>query len=257
MNKDEKFGRAEAPGRSEDARLLTVKGRFTADLDFPDMVHAVFVRSPYGHADIKNIDLAEAAAALGVVGVFTADDFPNIHSIPCARVILGRDGRELVRPDRYPLAKGRVRHVGECVAVVIAETKALAEDAADLVMIDYAPLEAVARPERAIKDSAPQLWPEAPNNILLDWDTGDKDAVDVAFKKAKYRVRLDTRNNRLMVSALEPRAAIGRLEAGRLTLYACSQGVMTMHTQLSKHALKLDDPSNCLLYTSPSPRDRG
>ena len=151
MNKDEKFGRAEAPGRSEDARLLTGKGRFTADLDFPDMVHAVFVRSPYGHADIKNIDLAEATAALGVVGVFTADDFPNIHSIPCARVIFGRDGRELVRPDRHPLAKGRVRHVGECVAVVIAETKALAEDAADLVMIDYAPLEAVARPERAIK----------------------------------------------------------------------------------------------------------
>ena len=244
MNKDEKFGRAEAPGRSEDARLLTGKGRFTADLDFPDMVHAVFVRSPYGHADIKNIDLAEAAAALGVVGVFTADDFPNIHSIPCARVILGRDGRELVRPDRFPLAKGRVRHVGECVAVVIAETKALAEDAADLVMIDYAPLEAVARPERAIKDSAPQLWPEAPNNILLDWDTGDKDAVDTAFKKAKYRIRLDTRNNRLMVSALEPRAAIGRLEAGRLTIYTCSQGVMTMHTQLSKHALKLDNPSN-------------
>ena len=244
MNEDEKFGRSEAPGRSEDARLLTGKGQFTADLNFPDMVHAVFVRSPHGHADIKNIDLAEAAAAPGVVGVFTADDFPDIHTIPCARVIMGRDGRELVRPHRFPLAKGRVRHVGECIAVVIAETKALAEDAADLVVIDYAPLKAVARPERAIKDGAPQLWPEAPNNILLDWDTGDKAAVDNAFEKAKYRIRLETRNNRLMVSAIEPRAAIGRVEEGRLTLYACSQGVMTMHTQLSKHALKLDDPNN-------------
>ena len=225
MNEDEKFGHSEAPGRSEDARLLTGKGQFTADLNFPDMVHAVFVRSPHGHADIKNIDLAEATAAPGVVGVFTADDFPDIHTIPCARVIMGRDGRELVRPHRFPLAKGRVRHVGECIAVVIAETKALAEDAADLVVIDYAPLKAVARPERAIRDGAPQLWPEAPNNILLDWDTGDKAAVDNAFEKAKYRIRLETRNNRLMVSAIEPRAAIGRVEEGRLTLYACSQGV--------------------------------
>lgn len=248
-HEDEKFGRAEAPGRSEDARLLTGKGQFTADLDFPDMAHAVFVRSPHGHADIAGIDTVEAEAAPGVLGVFSADDFPNIHPIPCGRDVIGRDGRALVKPDRWPLAKDRARHVGEAVAVVVAETKAQAEDAADLVVVDYAPLEAVTKPEKAIADGAPQIWPDAPNNVLLDWESGDEAAVAAAFEAAAHRVRLETRNNRLMVCAMEPRAAIGRVENGRLTLYAGSQGVMTMHTQLSKNALRLGDPSELRIVT--------
>ena len=249
MTEDEKFGRAEAPGRSEDARLLTGKGQFTADLDFPDMAHAVFVRSPHGHADIEGIDSKDAANAPGVLGVFTAEDFPDIHTIPCTRDAVGRDGRDLVKPDRYPLARGRVRHVGEAVAVVVADSRAQAEDAADLVMVDYAPLDAVTKPEKAIADGAPQLWPDAPNNVLLDWETGDEATVAAAFDQASHLIELETRNNRLMVAAMEPRAAIGRVEDGRLTLYAGSQGVMTMHTQISKHVLKMEKPDELRIIT--------
>jgi carbon-monoxide dehydrogenase large subunit len=238
-HENEKFGRAEAPGRSEDARLLTGGGEFTADLSFPNMAHAVFIRSPHGHADIKAINVTEAATMDGVIAVYTAQDFPNIHTIPCRRAIKGRGGRVSVRPDRFPLAKGRVRHVGEAVAVIIADTKAQAEDAAVLVDVDYAPLDTVTQSAKAIALNAPQIWDDAPNNLCLDWERGDEDAVNAAFETAAHRVSLKTRNNRLVVAAMEPRAAIGVSEDDRLTLYACSQGVMTLHGALSQHVLKM------------------
>ena len=248
-NENEKYGRSEAPGRSEDARLLTGKGQFTADLTFPNMAHAVFVRSPHGHAEIACIDSSLALAKPGVIAVYAADDLQNIHPIPCTRIAQGRNGEKPVCPDRWPLAKERVRHVGEAVAVVIAETRTQAEDAAELVNVDYLPLDSIVRPEKAILDGAPQIWPNIANNLILDWDDGDKPATDRAFQTAAHTVKLVTRNNRLVVSAMEPRAAIGRVEDGRLTLYACSQGVKTLHSQLASLALRLNNPDDLRIVT--------
>jgi carbon-monoxide dehydrogenase large subunit len=236
---DAKHGRAEAPGRSEDARLLKGQGRFTADLSFPNMAYAVLVRAPYGHADIVSIDTAEAAKAPGVLAVYTAADFPELEGIPCTRTFLNRDGSEAYLPVRQILARERVRHVGEPVAAVIAESESQAADAADLVAVDYQPLPALGRPGQAYAEGAPAIWDVAPDNICLDWETGDAAAVEAAFEEAAHRITLETLNNRVMVSAMEPRAAIGTYDGDRFTLYACSQGVMTLHGALAEHVLKV------------------
>ena len=248
-SENKKYGRFEAPGRSEDAKLLTGKGQFTADLTFPDMAYAVFVRSPHGHAEILSIDTSTSLDMAGVLAVYTADDLQNIFPIPCTKIAKGRDGRTPLCPDRWPLARDRVRHLGEAVAVVIAETRTQAEDAAELVNIEYLPLEAVTRPEKALENEAPLIWPKIANNLILDWEDGDKSATESAFANAAHVVKLITHNNRLIVSAMEPRAAVGRVEDGRLTLYACSQGVKTLHTQLAKLALRLNNPNDLRIVT--------
>ena len=238
----ERFGAAQSPLRGEDLRLLRGEGRFTDDLSVEGQAHAAFVRATLPHAEIGGIRTGEAKDAPGVLGVFTADDMRDLGTLPCSRPPVGRDGQELVQPPRTVLATDRMRHVGEPVALVVAETLDQALDAAERVAVDAGALPAVVDVEEAIGPDAPRIWPEAENNVAIDWDHGDAAAVEAAFAAAHRIVRVRTTNNRLAVCAMEPRAAIADYDADtdRYTLRAGSQGVMAMREPLAAAILRID-----------------
>ena len=209
--------------RVEDKRFLTGKGQYTDDIVLPNMTHAVIVRSPHAHARIKSIDASAALAHPGVVAVFTGQDMVDdgIASLPNGWAI-GEDQNE---PPHYPLAPDRARHVGDGVAVVIAEDKATAMDAAEKVVVDYEVLGSVTSSEAAIAPGAPLVHDDAPNNTSFEWELGEKAATDEAFEKAHHVTTLEFVNQRLVANAIEPRSAIGDYNPYRddLTLYTSSQ----------------------------------
>ena len=239
------YGEAQSPGRREDARLLTGRGRFTDDQIAADQLHAIFLRSPMGHAEIRAIDTTDAIAAPGVRGVFTNRDLESLGLLPCLNAPVNRHGDGPVKPPRHILATGRVRHVGEPIALVVADSLEQALDASERIGLDLDPLPAVTDVARAKDADAPVLWPESPGNVALDWDSGDAEAVAAAFARADHVVRLRADNNRLAVCAMEPRAALAAYDAssGRYTLHTGSQGVNAMRDGLANHILKID-PEN-------------
>ena len=211
--------------RTEDARLTTGRGLYTADV-FPDgMTHAAIVRSPYAHADINGIDAADALALEGVYAVLTGADAtedglkPIPHNAEYAggpdAVLRLPDGFETYSPEHHALPHHRVRFVGEPVAIVIAETQTLAMDAAELVSVDYTPLPAVTDARAARKPDAPQVWDACAGNLSLTCEVGDKAATDAAFKNAPHVVKFDTWVNRITGAPMEPRAVVGEYDAGR------------------------------------------
>ena len=189
--------------RREDPALVTGKGKYTDDLTLPGMTHAVIVRSPFAHAKINSIDASAALEVPGVVAVYTGADI--VASGVGGVVPVGWLLPELKTPDHPIIATEVARHVGDGVAVVVAEDRYTARDAADLVEVDYEPFDAVTDPKAATADGAPQVHPEAPGNIAFDWNLGDADAVAAAFEKAAHVASLDLRNNRLIPHAVEPR----------------------------------------------------
>ena len=191
--------------RLEDARLLTGGGRFTDNIADRDALHVLFLRSPHAHARIVRIDAEAARAAAGVVAVFTGGDV-DVGHLPALRTIDGADGQPSREPRRRLIATDRVRHVGEIVAMVIAQSLDQARDAAELVEVDYETLPAVVAGDDALKAGAPLLHDDAPGNLMCDWRRGDKAAVDAAFGRAARVVSLSQRFNRIMASYLEPRA---------------------------------------------------
>src|SRR6185295_18295002 len=213
--------------RREDRRFLLGKGRYTDDIVLPAQSWAVFVRSPHAHAAIRSVDASRALAAPGVLAVLTGDDVAadGLGGIPCGWQITNKDGSVMVEPPHPALAQGKVRHAGDPVAMVIAETKAQAKDAAALVDVDYEPLPAVAHLRAAVADGAPQVWDEAAGNVCFDWHIGDAAATDAAFAGADRVVSIDLVNNRVAPNAIEPRAANGHydLAEDRYTLYTTSQ----------------------------------
>lgn len=192
--------------RLEDARFLQGKGRFVDDLKLPGQTFAAFVRSPYAHARIRDIDAADALTRPGVLRVITADDLAGTPPMPCGWMIHSRDGSEMKVAPRPILATETVRYVGEPVAMVIAESRAAARAATDLVMVDYDDLPTVADCAVAADESAPQLHADIPGNLAFDWGLGDESATDAALAGAAHKVTITLRNNRLAPSALEPRA---------------------------------------------------
>jgi carbon-monoxide dehydrogenase large subunit len=214
--------------RKEDVRFLTGRGTYTDDISRHGQTHAYIVRSSQPHAAIKRIDTSKALAAPGVVAVFTGADMAadGVGGLPCGWLIKNKDGSPMKEPAHPPLVVDRVRHVGDQVAVVIAETKAQAKDAAELVEIDFEPLPAVVDSLDALKAAAPQVHGDAaPGNLCYDWELGDKAAVDAAFAKAHKVAKIDLFNNRLIPNAMEPRAATGDYDpaSGDYTLYTTSQ----------------------------------
>jgi carbon-monoxide dehydrogenase large subunit len=213
--------------RKEDRRFITGKGRYTDDITLKDMAHAVFVRSPHAHAKILNVDTAAAKAAPGVIDVLTGADLAGdkIGGLICGWMIHSQDGSPMKNGAHPALAHDRVRHVGDQLAVVIAETREQARDAAELVEVDYEVLPAVTDPAKAMDAAAPQLHDVAPNNLIYDWAIGDKAAVDSAFAAAAHVVKLDLVNNRLSPNAMEPRSAIGAYDPAEehYTLYNTTQ----------------------------------
>ena len=228
MTTTTKFGLAQPVPRVEDPRLLKGHGRYTDDIVLPGMLHGIVLRSPHAAATIRAIDAAAARSLPGVKAVFTAADLKadNIGTLPCATPLENRDGSQQVLPPHPVLADGAVRHVGDPVAFVIAETAQAARDAAEAVVVDYATLPAVTDLSIATTPDQPQVWPQAKNNVAFDWEIGDKAATDALFAKAAHVTRLTVVNNRIVVSSLETRAAIADYDAGtgRWTLYANTQG---------------------------------
>ena len=239
--------------RKEDFRFITGSGHYTDDASKPGQTHAVFVRSPHAHARIKGIDSAPALAVPDVVAVLTGDDLKadGIQGLICGWLIHSKDGTPMKAGAHPALALGKVRHVGDPVAVVIAETHAAAKEGAERVVVDYEELPAVVAPEDAQKPDAPQLHDEAPANTIYQWELGDAKATTDAFGKATHVVELDIVNNRLIPNAMEPRAAIGEFDSGSgiFTLTATSQNphvarlVLSAFVQIApEHKLRVIAP---------------
>ena len=211
--------------RKEDYRFLTGAGQYTDDIDLGRMTHAVFVRSPHAHARVVRVDKTAAAAAPGVVAVFDGSDVAadGVNGLPCGWLITSTDGQPMKEPPHPVLAQGKVRYVGDHVAMVIAETLEQAKNAAELVDVEYEPLDAVADVRDA--KGGPALHEAAPDNHCYKWAIGDKAQVDAAFAGAAHVTRLDLLNNRLVPNAMEPRAAIGAYNRASddYTLYVANQ----------------------------------
>jgi aerobic carbon-monoxide dehydrogenase large subunit len=239
--------------RKEDPRFLTGRGTFTDDITRPGQVYAAIVRSPEAHAEIASIDVAEALKAPGVQAIFTGKDMATdkVGGLPAGWLIHSKDGSPMVEPTHPPLAVDRVRHVGDQVAVVVAETRAQAKAAAQLVWVDYKPLPAVGTLEVATRGGAPLVWDAAPGNVCFDWEIGDKAATDAAFAKADHVVALDVRQNRLVPNAIEPRSAIGEYDPsmGQYTLYTTSQNPHLIRLLLGAFVLGL--PEHKLRVVAP------
>jgi aerobic carbon-monoxide dehydrogenase large subunit len=224
--------------RVEDRRFLLGRGKFVADIDLPGALDCVLVRSPHAHARIRAIDVSAAIATPGVVAVFTGADMAADGVLPMRPlwVIRSRDGKEMAQPPRYALARGSVRHVGEPVVAVIAQTRDAAADAAECVAVDYEALPAVADPRAAQAPGAPQLHEAAPGNVCFRWARGDEAAVRAAFQAAPHKVAIDLINNRLVGAAIEPRAAFATIEpgTGRLTLTSATQAPHHIRKQVTE-----------------------
>jgi aerobic carbon-monoxide dehydrogenase large subunit len=213
--------------RKEDRRFITGKGRYVDDVRLVGMTYAHFVRTPHAHAKVKSIDSAAAMKMPGVIAVLTGSELvaDKIGNLICGWAITSKDGSPMKMGAWPAMAPETVRFVGQAVAVVIAETKNEARDAAEAVVVDYEELAAVADIKAAIAPGAPQLHPEAPGNIIYDWHIGDQGATEAAFKSAANVVSLDLLNNRLVPNAMEPRAAVADYDTAEehYTLYTTSQ----------------------------------
>lgn len=238
-----KFGAGQSVRRLEDDRLVKGQGQFTDDLTLPGVAHCVLVRSPHAHARFSGIDTQAAKGIKGVLGVYTHADIhaAGLKPLPCLALVPHRDGRQMFVPARHALAKDKVVHVGEPVAMVVAETAAIARDAADAVQVHYADLPAVADTGSAI--GGPSVHAECPDNIALDHELGDKAATEAAFRRAAHVVELDLINQRVVVNAMEPRACMASFDsqAGSYTLYTGSQGVQGMRAAIAKFIFGLDN----------------
>ena len=242
------FGIGQPVRRVEDRRFITGRGRYLDDIVRPRQAHAVLVRSPHAHARIAGVDTAAAAAAPGVLAVLTGADLAadGLGPVPCVSGVAGA-----VLPPRPAMVADRVRHVGDTVAMVVAESQVAARDAADLVAVDYEELPAVIDTALAGAAGQPQVWPEAANNLCFSWDVGDAAAVAAAAARARHKVALTLVNNRVVVNSMEPRGAIGEYDPGEdtYTLWSSTQGSHFVRNLLAEHVLRL--PENRIRVVTP------
>lgn len=230
--------------RIEDDALLRGRGRFIADAVSEGQAYGFFVRSPRAHARIVSIDVETARRAPGVLAVLTAADMEaaGIGGVSWHPPIKGRGGANVVEPLRPALATDRVLHVGQPVALVVASSASVAQDAAESVAVDYEPLEPVIGVARAVAPDAPRLWPEAPGNVALDWafpsghDNMNADAIDRAIAGATHVARVTCINQRIVVASIEPRGATASYDPAseRYTLLVCSQGVAGLRDSMAR-----------------------
>lgn len=239
--------------RKEDHRFLSGRGNYVDDINRPGQLYAVIRRADRPHARILGIETAAASAAPGVVAVFTGADMQadGVGGIPCGWQLHNKDGSPMAEPPHPVLAVGKVRHVGDPVAVVIADSRQAAKDAAELLDIEYEDLPAVASVRDAIAPGAPLVHDDVPGNQCYDWEIGDKAAVDAAFARAAHRVKVDLTNNRLVPNALEPRAALGDFDtsSGDFTLYTTSQNPHVIRLLMGAFVLHI--PEHKLRVVAP------
>jgi len=213
--------------RKEDIRFITGKGHYVDDINRPGQAYAYFLRSPHAHATIDKIDASAALKAPGVVAILTGEDIAadKVGGLICGWMIHSKDGSPMKAGAHPALAQGKVRYVGDHVAVVIADTLAQARDAAEKITVEYGELPAAVDTATAANPGQPQIHDAAPNNTVFNWHVGDKASTDAAFAKAAHVTKLDLVNNRLIPNAIEPRAAVGEYDSGTdtITLYTTSQ----------------------------------
>jgi len=234
--------------RREDPRLITGQGTFLDDIKLPGMTHACVLRSPYAHAKIKSIDTSKAKAHPGVVAVFTGEDMLDLNPLPCAWQA-GRVKNNVNTP--RVLAVGEVHFAGDPVALVIAEDRYIARDACDLIEVEYEPLPVVVDAKKATEPGAPQLHENAPNNIVMEWEAGDKAKADAAVAAAEVVVREQIINQRLIPTPMETRGAVARYEpaTGEFTLWTTSQAPHVLRLLLTAFVFGI--PETKLRVISP------
>ncbi len=237
--------------RKEDFRFVRGAGTYTDDIRHVGEAYAYILRSPHAHAAIASIDTAAAAASDGVVAVYTSADMAAVGGIPCGWQVTGKDGNPMHEPKHPVLAEGKVRHVGDPVAVVVAESLAQARDASEAIEVEYDLLDAVVDMKSAIANGSTTVHDDVGTNLCYDWALGDKDAVDAAFEQAHHVAKLSLVNNRLIPNAIEPRCAIGEFEqgTGNYTLHTTSQNPHVIRLLMGAFVLGL--PEHKLRVNAP------
>ena len=242
-----KFGIAQPVRRVEDPRLLKGAGRYTDDITLPGMVWSTVVRSPHAAARITGIDTAAAKSVPGVLAVYTHADLDGdgIGGLPCVIPLKNRDGSPRQDPPHPVLAATAVRHVGDPVAFVVAETQEAARDGAEAVVVEYDILPVASDPVAALKPGAALVWDSAPGNVVFDWEIGDRAAVEAQFAAAAHITRLTVVNNRVVVSSMETRASLASYDkdSARWTLYTNTQGGWTHKQLLGAMVFKVPEAS--------------
>ncbi len=237
--------------RLEDPRFLTGKGRYTDDINRPGQTYAYIIRSPHAHARIKSVDTSAAKAMDGVLEVFTGADVEGLGGLPCGWQVNNKDGSPMNEPPHPMLVADFVRHVGDQVAMVVAETREIARDAAEQVEIDYEVLPSSTALGEAMNAGAAKVHDSLGDNLCYDWELGDKAEVDAAFDGAAHVVSIDLVQNRLIPNAIEPRAAIGEYDSsnGKYTLYTTSQNPHVIRLLMGAFVLSI--PEHKLRVVAP------
>ena len=239
--------------RVEDNRFIKGEGKYTDDFNMDNQTYAIYVRSPHAHANIKGVDTSKAEAMEGVVKVFTGKDIADagiVGSI-CGWQVDFKNGDTMKEPGHPIMVADKVRHVGDAVALVIAEDRQTARDAAGLVEVNYEVLDAVVDPKKATQDGAPLVHDDVPNNIIFDWELGNKEETDAAFEKAHHITELSYHNQKLIPNAIEPRAALGHYDSNedKYTLYTTSQNPHMARLIIAAFVLSI--PEHKLRVISP------
>ena len=238
-----KFGLAQPVRRVEDPRLLKGDGRYTDDISLPGMLWSAVLRSPHASAKLGAIDTTDALAVPGVIAVYTGADLlaDGIGGLPCAIPLKNRDGSPRFDPPHPVLAQDAVRHVGDPVAFVVAETQKAARDGAEAVAVEYETLASVTDLAATTDHGQPSVWPDARNNTCFDWETGDKEKVEELFLSAAHVTRLTVVNNRVVVNSMEARAALADYTDGRWTLHTNTQGGWVIKSLLGKAVFQVPE----------------
>ena len=231
--------------RKEDARFLTGKGNYVDDIVRPNQVHAFIMRSQVAHAKITKLDTTEAASMPGVVAIFTGKDVEadKIGTLPCGWQVTGKNKVPQIEPPHPILVTDTIRHVGDSILMILAETKDQAKAAAQKIVLDYDMLPVVASLKAAVAEGAPQVWEQAPGNVCFDWEIGDRAKTDEGFAKADKIVEIEVVNNRLAPNAMEPRAAIGEYDGGtgEYTLWTTSQNPHLIRLLMAAYTLHVPE----------------
>ncbi len=248
---DNNRGIGEAVVRREDSRFLQGRGQYTDDMNLAGQLFACIVRSQHAHATINSIDGSAAMAMDGVVSVLTHEDFAAYGGVPCGWGVNNKDGSPMAEPKHPILAEGVARHVGDPVAVVIAESPIIARNAAEHVQVSYTELPAVVSMQQALDASAKPIHGDTESNLCFDWELGDREAVDQAIAGAHHVTKLELINNRLVPNAMEPRCAIGDYNSatGDHTLYTTSQNPHVIRLLMGAFVLQI--PEHKLRVVSP------
>ena len=251
MPKDHGIGAS--PKRREDLRFLTGNGNYTDDINLYGQTYVHFLRSDAAHGRLNKVDTAAAAAMPGVVRIFTGADFAGVGGLPCGWQVTDKHGQPMQEPGHPVLAQGKVRHVGDPIAAIVAETYEQARDAAEAIVLDIEELPAVIDMKAAVKDGAPKVHDELTSNLCYDWGfvEENKAAVDEAFKSAAHVTTLELVNNRLVANPMEPRVAVGdyNRSTDESTLYTTSQNPHVI--RLLMGAFVLGIPEHKLRVVAP------